>query len=105
MVPEDDWRLCFAGHLKDARFRWKQWYPPSESWDHDHCLGCWATFNLNEGGDSLQEGYAITADYQWGADYVWVCPACFEDLNENLNWSVALNESPSGPIPAAGPAI
>ena len=84
MVPEDDWRLDFAkGHLTGASFRWKKYYRWSETWDHDHCSACWATFSLHDGGDYLKEGYAVTA----GEDYAWVCAKCFDDLKDNLLWS------------------
>jgi hypothetical protein len=89
MVAEDDWRLPFAEHLKGSVFRWKKWYPESETWDHDHCAGCGAQFCLHAECKSHKAGYAITADYRWGEDYEWVCPECFEALRENLGWSLA----------------
>jgi hypothetical protein len=85
MVPETDWRLAFGAlHLRGARFHWKAWYPPSEDWDHDHCIGYSAKFMLHEG--CLSEGYAVTGHEKFRDDYHWVCKSCFEDLKENLGW-------------------
>ena len=87
MDPEDDWRVDIAkAHLSGASFRWKKYYQWSESWDHDHCAACGATFSVRE-GDYLKEGYATTADYKLGEDYRWVCETCFKDLKDNLGWA------------------
>jgi hypothetical protein len=56
-----------------VRKRYKQW---SETWDHDHCAFCWATFSLKE-LDGLTQGYATTAEYEHGAEYTWICETCF----------------------------
>jgi hypothetical protein len=29
------------------------------------------------------------ADYEHGADYDWICPTCFADLNDTMRWSEA----------------
>jgi hypothetical protein len=97
MVAEDDWRLDFAKrHLQGASCRWKKWYPASETWDHDHCAGCWAKFCLHDNCESHQEGYAVTAGYKWGEDYEWVCASCFDALKDNLGWTVVGPPNPAG---------
>jgi hypothetical protein len=60
---------------------------PSKEWDHDHCSACWATFADIEGPEILHEGYATTADYKLGADYDWICPTCFAELRDVMNWT------------------
>ena len=69
------------------------WVPLNEDWDHSHCAGCMTKFSLYDDGESLREGYAVTADYKLGEDYEWVCPDCFEALKDNLDWKVL--ESPA----------
>ena len=83
----EDWRLDFAERLRGASFRWKKYYQWSETWTHDHCSACWATFSLADEGDSLKEGYAVTPEYEKGQDYAWVCANCFNELKDNLGWT------------------
>ena len=41
-------------------------------------------------GDNIQhEGYTTCDDYVHGACYHWICCACFNDLKDDMNWSVA----------------
>jgi hypothetical protein len=41
----DDWRLRGQErYLRGAVLVWKRYRARSESWDHDHCSFCWATF-------------------------------------------------------------
>jgi hypothetical protein len=86
MNPNDDWRVANATHLKAASFRWKKYYRWSESWTHDHCAACRATFSLVPG--DLDEGYAVNEEDIHGADYHWVCKTCFDDLREIMEWKV-----------------
>lgn len=88
MVPENDWRLLNAKLLIGQKFRWKHYTKPRPDWDHDHCTGCWAKFAEFEGHKILREGYAVTGACEKGADYEWVCAACFEALKDQLGWSV-----------------
>ncbi len=44
---------------------------------------CWAKFMVEPLPDTLKEGYA-TLD-----EYLWICPACFEDFLPMFNWSVS----------------
>lgn len=71
----------------------------SESWDHDHCEFCGATFmdpndlaadrtTTPEDPELLTEGYTTTAEHLRGADYHWICPACFDDFVESFGWRV-----------------
>ena len=38
------------------------------------------------GVDIIHEGYAVTSDYERGAEYEWVCPDCFELAKDEMNW-------------------
>jgi hypothetical protein len=70
--------------LQHRRFiRW------SETWDHYHCVACWAKFAEFDGPDIQREGYATCEDYQYGACYEWICGACFSDLKDDMDWTVA----------------
>ena len=94
-MAEEDWRIGFAEIVRGCSFRLKNYYRLSEEWDHDHCVACWAKFMLAE--RCLTRGYAVTEDYKHGLDYVWVCPTCFADLQEIMEWKIVPDESTSLP--------
>jgi hypothetical protein len=83
---QKDWRVDNCKLLRSERLRRKKYRAPSEEWDHDHCMACWAKFAESEGPEILNEGYATVADSQWGLDYHWVCLQCFADLHELMEW-------------------
>lgn len=88
--------LATQPYLKGVAFRRMAYRPYREGWDHDHCVGCWAKF-AEHGPEVLTEGYTTTADYQHGAHYEWVCPACFEDFRQVMFWTeVYTGRSSSG---------
>jgi hypothetical protein len=69
----------------------------SETWEHDHCVFCFAKFLdprfsdahrtfIDEHPDVLIEGYTTTCDHERGADWHWVCPQCFEDFTDEFGW-------------------
>jgi len=66
--------------LKGATLHYKEYTRHSESWDHDHCLVCWAKFMESGGVDILNEGYATDDDRDW------VCASCFHDLKSAMGW-------------------
>ena len=76
-----DWRLENVKLYKGARgrFQRKQYIQFSETWDHDHCIGCWAKFAEFERPDIQHEGYV-------NADTEWVCQSCFHDLKDEMGW-------------------
>ena len=94
-MSDPDWRMDFARHLSGVTFHWKRYQRWSETWDHDHCSGCWAPFSEDR-DDTLHEGYATGDDGPRGAEYHWVCATCFSDLKPELGWS-----SPDEPNPAS----
>jgi hypothetical protein len=92
------WRIDNAKHLKGVRLQFRRYRRWSESWDHDHCSGCWAKFAEFDGPGIQHEGYATGDDYHLGAEYEWVCRECFEDLRNDLDWT-----APSDPIADSDP--
>jgi hypothetical protein len=62
--------------------RFKKYTRYSETWDHDHCEGCWKKFMESGGPDALTEGYATEDEYRW------ICPHCFADLNAVMGWKL-----------------
>jgi hypothetical protein len=75
-----------------AVFRRKRYYRWSETWSHDHCKFCFATF-VDSGSDeplpdTLNEGYAQAAHGKFPDDYVWVCTECFDRIHEKAHWTV-----------------
>ena len=81
------WQLDNARHLKGQRLQFRRYERWSESWDHDHCAACWATFAEWDGTDVQHEGYATRDDYRLGACYDWVCKSCYEELKDELGWA------------------
>ena len=86
MVQEKDWRLENAAFLKGATLVRRRWQAPRQDWDHDHCVACWAKLAEFGGPGVHREGYATTADHTRGEGYYWICPQCFLDLQEELQW-------------------
>jgi hypothetical protein len=76
-----DWRIDLAKHTKGAILTLKQYVHPSETWDHDHCEACTEKFSETIPG-ALCEGYATQDNYRW------ICPACFDDLKEQMGWKL-----------------
>ena len=86
-----DWRLKnldMIKHLRGQSFVRKAYTEYRPGWDHDHCALCWAKLaEPGMAGDSIiHEGYAVTSDYEKGADYVWVCPECFALARAEMSW-------------------
>jgi hypothetical protein len=95
---QPDWRLSGQERfLQGAELVRKPYRAFSETWEHDHCAFCWATFMdpafsekhrkyVEEHPEVLTEGYATTADHPRGADYHWICPDCFADFADRFGW-------------------
>lgn len=81
-----DWRAENAEGLRGQPLRFKVWKKASETWDHDHCVGCWAKFAEFDGPEILKAGFATTESYARGAEYDWVCETCFNELKAELGW-------------------
>jgi len=86
MELKKDWRAETSEFIRGERLCRKKYRAPSKEWDHDHCAACWAKFADFDGPGILHEGYATIAESKWGADYHWVCPQCFNDLHELMEW-------------------
>jgi hypothetical protein len=59
-----DWRIDNAEHPRGAVLQFKRYTRYSETWEHDHCEGCWAKFIEISGPDILTEGYATEDNYR-----------------------------------------
>ncbi len=77
-----------VGPARRAGFVRKPWRKPQESWDHDHCTGCWAKLAEPDmaGADIQHEGYARTATETRSPDPEWVCIECFRLFREAMAW-------------------
>jgi hypothetical protein len=84
---DKQWRIDNAKHLKGQRLQFRRYSRWSESWDHDHCAGCWTKFAELDGPGIQCEGFATSDDYPRGACYEWVCQNCFDDLKETMEWT------------------
>ena len=85
-----DWRADNARHLKGLTLRWRKYAKWSETWEHDHCAGCWAKFAEFEGPDILHEGYATDSEWKGREGYDWICADCFRDLKDEMGWTGTL---------------
>jgi len=69
-----------------------------EHQDHDHCSVCYeVAFSERFEGD-LREGWATPVPSKRNVDsprdeYEWVCPACFAEQHERLEWAIAPSNS------------
>jgi hypothetical protein len=87
------WRIDNASHLKGLQLQLRRYERWSESWDHDHCAACSVKFAEHEGPDIQHDGYATCDDYPKGAWYEWVCRRCFDELRDDMLWSVTSEAS------------
>jgi len=82
--------------------RYRAW---SKTWEHDHCLFCFAKFMdpnfseahrrfIEEHDNVLSEGYTTIDEHPRGADYHWVCAQCVEDFVEEFELRV--DDGPAG---------
>jgi len=78
-----DWRVDNAKWTRGAVLRFQKYARPRENWDHDHCEGCWAKFMETGSPEVLTEGY-VTEDNRR-----WICPECFRDLQQEMEWKLA----------------
>jgi hypothetical protein len=86
-----DWRLQHLEtqpFLRGVAFARKPYRNPSPSWDHDHCVACWARLAEPDlkGPDIIHGGFATTKDFVRGENYEWVCAACFELFRNAMEW-------------------
>jgi hypothetical protein len=77
-----DWRVDNAKHTKGAVLTFKKYVRYSETWEHDHCEGCWAKF-MESGQGVLTKGYATPDNYRW------ICANCYQDLKDVMGWKLA----------------
>ena len=87
----DEWRaevLETLPYLRGQSFIRKPYQAYRPGWEHDHCAVCGAKLMEECAGveDTLHEGFAITAKYERGADYEWVCVECFEASRDAMEW-------------------
>ena len=87
-----DWRLDVLQtreYLFGVRFKRKSYRVYRSDWRHDHCVSCGITFAEDESDREpiMHEGFATTADYEYGEDYEWVCAECFALFRDAMGWT------------------
>jgi hypothetical protein len=85
---QKQWRKENAQLLRGARLQFRRYARPSETWDHDHCAACWAKFAEFDEPDVQHEGYTTCDDYKRGTGYDRVWVDCFNDLKDDLGWTL-----------------
>ncbi|HEY5047273.1 MAG TPA: hypothetical protein VII49_04550 [Rhizomicrobium sp.] len=88
-----DWRIDNAESIRGLALRGRKYAKWSETWDHDHCAGCFAKFTEGDTLDSLHEGYVTGPEHHEREGYDWVCRTCFDDLKSEMGWSVRVEVS------------
>jgi hypothetical protein len=92
--------------LRGARLVWKDYAPPSERWDHDHCALCSTKLMAPKRGrapDTLTAGYTDGIKHQRSPTAIietgpvlegapsgtmtWVCPVCADTYRKVFNWT------------------
>ena len=81
-----DWRAENVENIRGESLSLRNYAQPSESWDHDHCNGCWDKFMEAGTEGCLTQGYVTSSD-------IWICPTCFHDLKETMSWTVVQESS------------
>lgn len=76
-----------AEYQRGVCWEWKWWTQREGHWNHDHCIGCWATFTEVDGPDFLRAGYTTREEHPNGADYWWLCEPCYEEHKSRLGWT------------------
>jgi hypothetical protein len=76
-----------AEYQRGVCWEWRWWTEREPGWNHDHCIGCWATFADIDGPDYLRAGYTTRAEHRNGAGYWWLCEKCFDEHKMRLGWS------------------
>ena len=88
-MPED-WRteqLETIPYLRGQSFIRKPYTAYRPDWDHDHCAVCWTKLaESHVEAEAEHEGFAVTAEYELGADYEWICAGCFDFAKEAMGW-------------------
>lgn len=111
-VDSTDWRLNRLKTFHGKAFRFVEYRALSPEWNHDHCEGCWAKFSDYDGPEILHEGYVYAEPHTEkpvpqfvvecreqgmrcepqpvvdGCHLHWVCPQCFEDFRELLDFTM-----------------
>ena len=78
MPQEDDWRLDRRDLIEGHTLTWERWHAPKPSWDHDHCVPCWAKIADWNDGEVQPEAYVDEAHSEW------LCAACAGEFREML---------------------
>jgi hypothetical protein len=107
MSSAEEWaeyKLSQLKSLEGLPFQPRRYEAPTEEWDHDHCVGCWATFSELDRPDFLHEGYftsvpdtespepkfdgmrCIPEPTASGFAYRWVCRECFNEFRDVLGF-------------------
>ena len=109
MSSADEWtdfKLSKLKRLEGLRFQLRKYDAPTKVWDHDHCVGCCATFSEIDRPDFQHEGYFTTVPTTnspepkfdgmkcigeprpGGFALRWVCRGCFEEFRDVLEFRV-----------------
>ncbi|WP_426009903.1 hypothetical protein [Caulobacter sp. DWR2-3-1b2] len=100
-TAEPDWRaeqLLDKEYLVGVRFQRKRHRTYREGWDHDHCVGCWATFAERDVSEQIDEpvlhdGFTTCEDFEYGAEYWWICLDCWATFKGPMKWTEAVAET------------
>ena len=86
-MSEDRWVEGLAGtdlsSLEGLAVAFRPYRQYTDGWDHDHCESCMAGPNESDPTD-LHEGWTTTSEYDYGAEYLWLCDSCYQRFKHRL---------------------
>jgi Pyruvate/2-oxoacid:ferredoxin oxidoreductase delta subunit len=88
MPQEDDWRLDRRDLIEGHTLTWERWRAPKPSWDHDHCVLCWAKIADCVDRAAQSEAAAQTEAYVNEDRSEWLCAECAGEFREMLHLSL-----------------
>ena len=78
MQQGDDWRLDRRKLVEGHTLTWETWRAPKTTWDHDHCVLCWAKIADWSADDVQPEAYVDKERSEW------LCAACANEFRDLL---------------------
>lgn len=84
--------------LHETFWRWETYGQPSPEWNHEHCVFCNRRIAEAGGSDpeTIHEAWTTTyADSDGDTGYEWVCPSCFDQLQDTFAWRVIKPREPA----------
>ncbi|HLQ17707.1 MAG TPA: hypothetical protein VK146_01910 [Tabrizicola sp.] len=88
----NDWlKFADTAQASALQFDRRAWTPPRESWEHEHCEGCWAKFVEHGEGTVRSHGWLRVGSPDVEELDEWICDNCHRLLGLALNGNLRLS--------------